>query len=67
LKKNTEDYRFIRNCLIVNLAWVHKDPIPNVAEDVGVSIMTVKRVLKEMLKPRVFENQCSDIESKWTK
>jgi predicted transcriptional regulator len=49
------------------LAWVHKVPLPNVAEDVGVSIVTVKRVLKEMMKANIFEKRCAEMEKKWTK
>jgi hypothetical protein len=65
LRKNTEDHRIIRDCLIVNLAWVQKIPIPNIAEDVGVKVGTVKIVLKKMMKPNDFEKRCQKMERKW--
>lgn len=64
LKKNTGDYRMVRDCLIMNLVWVKKAPLPNVAEMVGVSLKTVKNLMTEVSKPLGFEKKCDKWEVK---
>lgn len=45
-KKGTERYRMVRNALIVFLATVKEMMLPNIAEEAGVSIYTIKNVMK---------------------
>ena len=46
-KKGTLKYRVVRNALIVNMSEVEDMDLLNIAEDLDVSIYTVKKVLKE--------------------
>ena len=45
-KKGTERYRMVRNALIVFLATVKEMMLPNIADEAGVSIYTIKNVMK---------------------
>jgi transposase len=47
LKKGTTRYRMVRDCLIVDLAYEKDLKLPNVAEEAGVHVRTVKNVLKK--------------------
>jgi hypothetical protein len=66
-KKHPAVNKMVRDCLIVNLAWVHQVPLPNVAEDVGVCLRTVTNLLKNMRKPNFFEDKCLEFEKRWTR
>lgn len=46
LKRNTERHKMVRDALINYLSSVDKVDLPNIAEELKVSIYTVKRVLK---------------------
>lgn len=41
--------------------------MPNVAEDVGVCLRTVKNILNEMKTPEVFERKCDEFERNWSR
>lgn len=67
LKKGTLRYRLIRNCLIIHLAVVQKLKLPNVAEEAGVSIYTVRAVLKSYHNNDGEYVNINQLEERWAK
>lgn len=66
-KKGTERHRMIRNALIVYLAKVEEMLIPNIAEEAGVSIYTVKNAIKASKNTSEQEKKVEALEEKWSR
>jgi transposase len=50
-KKEPKKFKVARNSLILHLVLQENMKLPNVAEEAGVSIATVKSVVRDSMKP----------------